>query len=134
MDLDQSRRAAFRYLLLMTSSVTLSVASAGLTSGARAQVVGETGERLTRQQWLGEIQASRHRIDRMRREGRSLEPSPPTDEEVAREASQRALEDDSLRYGDIVSTDRGLMVFKGRSLGTPSPDDFVPLTPGAVKP
>lgn len=47
----------------------------------------------------------------------------------ARKASQRVLEDDSLRYGDIVSTDppaHGVQgMFFVREI---APDDFVPLT------
>jgi hypothetical protein len=50
--------------------------------------------------------------------------SPPDD---GSEASRRAVEDDSLRPGDIVSTNRGLFVFKGRSSAEPSLDEFVPL-------
>ncbi|OAF15466.1 hypothetical protein AYJ54_39510 [Bradyrhizobium centrolobii] len=53
---------------------------------------------------------------------------------LASKDSQRGLEDDGLRYAGIVSTDRGLMLFKEcSSFGTPKPDDVVPLTT-ATKP
>lgn len=89
---------------------------------------------ISREQWLANGEEARRRIDQMRREGRSFAPPPQSVEEAAREASQRALEDDSLRAGDIVSTDRGLLVFKGRSSGEPGLNDFAPLNSGARKP
>jgi len=38
------------------------------------------------------------------------------------------LTDDSLQRGDIVSTDRGLFIFKGQPDRERRSDDFVPLS------
>jgi hypothetical protein len=42
---------------------------------------------------------------------------------------ERALNDDSLRQGDIVSTNKGLFVFRGRSDHEHRESDFIPLPP-----
>jgi hypothetical protein len=54
--------------------------------------------------------------------------APPTAEEEEREASKRVLKDDSLRYGDIVSTDPPAGGVQGMFVrDTTAPGDFVPL-------
>src|SRR5258708_751848 len=67
---------------------------------------------MTRQEWRDHIKASRQRAEIMRRERRGFVPQPPILEEVAEQATKRALEDDSLRPGDIVSTNRGLFRYR----------------------
>ena len=102
---------------------------------ALAQSASEPEEVVVpRSEWLANVEESRRRIERMRREGRSLVPPPPTQEEIAKETFQRAVEDESLRSGDIVATDHGLLVFKGRSSGQQTLNDFVPLNPATAKP
>jgi hypothetical protein len=54
---------------------------------------------------------------------------PPSTADEERLASERVLNDDSLQSGDIVSTDKGLFIFKGRSDQERSFSDFVPLPP-----
>jgi hypothetical protein len=61
----------------------------------------------------------------MRLERRSFIPLPPTPDEIAAEASKQVLEDESLRRGDIVSTNRGLFRFVGSPDKERTPDDFV---------
>jgi hypothetical protein len=72
------------------------------------------------------INSARQRLDQTRLDHQPLTPmeSPPDD---GSEASRRAVEDDSLRPGDIVSTNRGLFVFKGRSSAEHSLNEFVSL-------
>lgn len=53
---------------------------------------------------------------------------PPTTEEEEREASKRVLKEDSLRYGDIVSTDPPAGGVQGMFVRDTAPGDFVPLT------
>jgi hypothetical protein len=50
---------------------------------------------------------------------------PPAPDEFAAEASKQVLEDESLRRGDIVSTNRGLFRFIGSPDKERTPDDFV---------
>ena len=80
---------------------------------------------LSREEWQGRIKASRERLDLMRLERRSFIPLPPTPDEIAAEASKQVLEDESLRRGDIVSTNRGLFRFVGSPDKERTPDDFV---------
>jgi len=53
----------------------------------------------------------------------------PSIADEERLASERVLNDDSLQSGDIVSTNKGLFVFKGRPDLERSDGDFVPLAP-----
>jgi hypothetical protein len=124
-------------MLSASTWVSLALLALGclLWREAVAQRMPEPDQTLiSRDQWLAEIDEARRRIEEMRRQGLSLAPPPPSEEELAREALQRILEDESLRPGDIVSTDRGLLVFKGRSSGEPSLRDFAPINQGATKP
>jgi hypothetical protein len=76
------------------------------------------------EEWQAHVKAAREQADMMRRERKSIA-QPPTPDEMAEEASKRALEDDSLRPGDIISTDRGLFRFEGSPDRERKPDDFV---------
>ena len=80
---------------------------------------------MSRDQWRAQVQNSRERAQITRRERRNFIPQPPTTEELAEEASKRVLEDDSLRPGDVVSTNRGLFRFQGPLDRERRPDDFV---------
>jgi hypothetical protein len=80
---------------------------------------------ISRDEWRTQIKAAREQLETMRRERKSLAPSMPTPEEVAEEASRRALEDESLMPGDVVSTSQGLFQFRGSRHGERRPKDFV---------
>ena len=80
---------------------------------------------MSRTEWQAQVSASRERAKIARRERRNYIPLPPTAEEIAAKASRRVLEDDSLRPGDIISTDRGLFRFQGFRNGERSTEDFV---------
>jgi hypothetical protein len=116
-------------------AVTLIALGGGLGwRDAAAQTMAEPDQTLiSREQWLANVEEARRRIDDMRRQGRSFAPPPQSSEELAGEAFQRVLEDESLRPGDIVATDRGLLVFKGRSSDEPGLNDFAPIDLGAAR-
>ena len=80
---------------------------------------------MSREQWRAHIKNSRDRSEMIRRERRYLIPPPPTPEELAAEASRRALEDDSLRPGDVVSTNKGLFRYQGSLDRERRSEDFV---------
>ena len=80
---------------------------------------------INREQWQAQIKIARERSEIARRAHRLFVPPPPTPEELAEEASRRILEDDSLRPGDVVSTNRGLFRFQGTPDGERKSDDFV---------
>jgi len=80
---------------------------------------------MSREQWQARIKAARERSDTVRRERRFFVPPQPTAEELAEELSRRVLEDDSLRPGDVVSTNRGLFRYQGAPDRERKPDDFV---------
>ena len=80
---------------------------------------------MSREQWRAHIKNSRERSEMVRRERRYLVPPPPTPEELAEAASKRILEDDSLKPGDVVSTNKGLFRYRGSLDGERRPEDFV---------
>jgi hypothetical protein len=53
-------------------------------------------------------------------------PAPDPPEKIA---TERVLNDDTLQPGDIVSTDKGFFLFRGRSGTDEQTMDFVPVTP-----
>lgn len=80
---------------------------------------------MTREQWRAHIKNSRERSEMIRRERKHFIPPPPTPEELAEAASRRILEDDSLRPGDVVSTNKGLFRYQGPLDRERRPEDFV---------
>jgi hypothetical protein len=101
-------------LVLLSSS---NCSAQGLSIDERPEV--------SREEWQAHVRASRERADLMRRERRSFAPRAPTPEEIAEEATRRALEDDSLLPGDIVSTSKGMFQFRGAPGGERTGADFV---------
>jgi hypothetical protein len=80
---------------------------------------------ITREQWQARIKAARERSETIRLERKFFAPRPPTAVELAEAASRRVLEDDSLRPGDIVSTNQGFFRFQGAPDQERTPNDFV---------
>jgi hypothetical protein len=83
---------------------------------------------MSRQQWLQRVQEAERRAKEAAVEHR-LHPEryAPYPEDKARIAGERVLNDGSLQPGDIVSTDKGLFVFRGSADQPPKREDFVPL-------
>ncbi|WP_249780609.1 hypothetical protein [Bradyrhizobium sp. dw_78] len=83
---------------------------------------------ISRQEWLDRIQEARRRAREVALE-RRMHPEryAPGPEDAARIASERALNDNSLQPGDVVATDKGLFVFRGRLDQHPSSEDFIQL-------
>jgi hypothetical protein len=85
---------------------------------------------VSREEWKRRVDEARKRAEQARRDWRhnvplrSLEPDPP--EKIA---TERVLGDDTLQPGDIVSTDKGLFVFRGRSGADSQTPDLVPIAP-----
>jgi hypothetical protein len=82
---------------------------------------------MSREEWQAHVEASRQRIELMRRQHQSFVPKEPSQNEIAEAASKRALQGDSLKPGDIVSTTDGLFQFRGAAEKQPTSDDFVRL-------
>lgn len=98
---------------------------------AQANDVAPSADSLvSREDWKRRIDEARMRAEQARRDWRlnaplrSFAPDPP--EKVA---TERVLGDDTLQPGDIVSTDKGLFLFRGRSGADGQTADFVPIAP-----
>ena len=84
---------------------------------------------MTREEWRTHILEVRRRVqeENARRRLMPRQPVHPTTEEIEQIATERVLSDGSLRFGDIVVTNRGKFVFRGTSDSYPKPEDFVKL-------
>lgn len=87
---------------------------------------------LSREQWTQRVEDARRHSQEFVARARSgtAVPSAPFDAET--EAADRALNDPTLRQGDIVATGKGFVVFVGRE-ERHQPGDFV-AAPGARAP
>ncbi len=85
---------------------------------------------ITRSEWKQRVEEARARSRAFLAKARAglIKPPHRTDKERASEASDAAMNDQSLRQGDIVSTISGLLVYTGRNDTDPKPDDFMPLS------
>jgi hypothetical protein len=70
---------------------------------------------LTREQWQQRIEDARRRTEDFVASAGTDSPDPLPRNLQEREASERAMNDPTLQVGDIVSTERGLVVFLGRT-------------------
>jgi hypothetical protein len=68
---------------------------------------------LTREQWQQRIEAARERLRQRRVNGLGLRPAATTERARDQDNTERAMSDDSLQPGDMISTPKGLMTFKG---------------------
>lgn len=81
---------------------------------------------LTREQWQQRIEAARRRSEDFVANARTQAPIAPLPDRSETEASDRVVNDPTLRHGDIVSTGRGFFVFIGKDEEHQS-SDFLPV-------
>jgi hypothetical protein len=82
---------------------------------------------LTVEQWQRRVQDARRRSEEFVASARTQTADPlPTDKDDAEAADQRAMNDPSLRRGDIIATSKGFLVFVGRDGEEHQPGDFLP--------
>jgi hypothetical protein len=85
---------------------------------------------LTREQWREHIRETKRRVHEEAAQRRLERPRgrvEPSQEDEARRVSESVLNDDSLVLGDVVMTDKGMFVFRGRSNEADSARDFQPV-------
>lgn len=89
---------------------------------------------ITRSEWKQRVEEARARARDFLAKARAglIKPHHRTDEERASEASDAAMNDQSLRQGDIISTTNGLVVYTGRNDADPKPVDFMPVPPETI--
>jgi len=83
-----------------------------------------------RDQWRERVAEAKRRSQQFALEHRqrpAYDPLSIADEEPI--SSGRVLNDDSLQWGDIVSTNKGLFVFRGQSDRERRDSDFIALPP-----
>jgi hypothetical protein len=122
---------------LRSLAVTIALGLAS-TTGSQCRAESEDGPSniskeseqalLTRQQWQEWVAAEKRRIRELAVQ-RRLHPEVETMVSREQRASERVLNDMSLRRGDIVVTDKGAFVFVGNAEEDRTPGDFVPVEP-----
>ncbi|MGJ5206504.1 hypothetical protein [Bradyrhizobium sp. HKCCYLR20261] len=71
---------------------------------------------ISREAWRKKVEQARERAERARQEAASRpREAPPARPSAAQVATERVLNDETLQTGDIVATDKGLFVLRGRS-------------------
>lgn len=88
----------------------------------------------SRADWRRRVEDAQRRakeISRLRRENPGLAMPIPEDPELA--ATERVLNDDSLQYGDIIATKKGMFVYKGRTDEPRKVEDFVLVAPNSAR-
>ena len=81
-----------------------------LLSPAFAQ---EDADRQTREEWQAQVERARQRVEQIRREGTFVDQETQSAQEAAKATARRALNDEELRPGDVVSTENGFLRFDG---------------------
>lgn len=85
---------------------------------------------ITRDDWKRRIDDARKRSEQARKEWQLNPPSRAvTEESLAKIATERALNDYTLQSGDIVSTEKGLLQFRGWSGADGRTPQFTPVAP-----
>jgi hypothetical protein len=90
------------------------------------QVQDSANSTVTREEWRQRIDEARRRSEAFIADIRSHGLEPFSSQEMEREAAERAMRDPTLRYGDIVATEKGFKRFVGKD-EKHLPEDFVPI-------
>ena len=112
----------FRRLILL---VILVGVKSWMLSAAFAQ---QDEDQSAREEWQAQVDRARQRVEQIRREGKFVVQENQPGQESAKELARRALDDEDLRKGDVVSTESGFLRFEGIL-----PDNrrvFSPVDPG----
>ena len=89
---------------------------------------------MSRNAWRQRVEEARQRARDVARDHiEHPEVYAPVHEDPELIASERVLNDDSLQQGDIVTTKKGMFIFRGRPDQPRLQEDFVPLPPNAAR-
>jgi hypothetical protein len=132
---EPARVQRFRALPVIASAIVLFSAALGERALAQDITTKEALEEdptrdISRDEWRERVAEAKRRAQQLALENRERlmfsHPSVADEEQIA---SERVLNDDSLQPGDIVSTNKGLYVFKGRSDRERRDSNFMVLQP-----
>jgi hypothetical protein len=121
---NRKRRVAMAFWIA-TLLVTGFLTTASMRCSAQA-VEDFPDAALTREQWQQRVEAARRRSGDFVANARTQPADPSPSDRLETEAAERAVNDPTLRQGDIISTRRGLFVFTGRD-EEHRPGDFLPV-------
>ncbi|MGY3614233.1 hypothetical protein [Bradyrhizobium sp. USDA 10063] len=122
-------KAAATLVLVLGILDCASLSQAQEDAAASATDDGPLQPEISRNAWRQRIEDAKRRareVARERREHPELYMPIPEDPDLV--ATERVLSDESLQTGDVVSTNKGLFVFRGRIDQPRRQEDFVPLS------
>jgi hypothetical protein len=124
------RPSVIRSVAMKIVQIALFAVFLSLANNAFAQQSDNSDypDSITREQWKARIDAAKARVREMRREGKSFI-APPEQNSLL-----RILEDSTLVFGDIVTTERGTFQFIGGTVVPHNPEDFRQVAPDRVFP
>ena len=100
------------------------------TTDSQAESILSPDRFITRNDWRRRIDDARKRSEQARKEWQLNPPARAvTEESAAKIATERALNDYTLQPGDIVSTEKGLLQFRGWSGADGQTAQFTPVAP-----
>ena len=124
----RSRRSRLAGAVVATLFVLPMLPSLAQEAIGESNSENEPQTEVSHDEWLRRVEEAKQRAKAAALERRNHpELFIPVPEDPERIATERALNDDSLQPGDIVSTKQGLFVFRGRSDQPRKDDDFVPI-------
>lgn len=123
----------FCYLLASNAQTQRASAQFAL-SDEPAAVAHDPASLMSRDEWKAHVNEIKRRVRNSAAINllRSRKAIQPTQGELNREATERVLRDYSLVSGDLVMTDRGLLVFRGRTGEEPKEADFEKVSDDAI--
>jgi hypothetical protein len=124
--MDRSNALWLAPLIAVFSSIPMHFTQAEDDSEFSSTQVADPAFQLTRDQWRERVRTTKLRIQEQAARRRIQDADNGPTEEAER-ASERVLNDDSLMKGDIVVTDKGMFVFRGRSNEEHKASDFDPV-------
>ena len=121
-------------VLLASMAQTRHASAQPAIADESAVAANDPASLMSRDQWKAHIDETRRRVRdsaaaNLLRSRKAIQPTPG---EVSREATERVLRDYSLVSGDLVMTDRGLLMFRGRTGEEPKETDFEKVSDDAM--
>jgi hypothetical protein len=129
---DEQPRRSLRGTLFFATAVLGLLNGAFWTLPVRAaeDILSEPDPGLAREQWREHVRETKRRVQEeaaLRRLETPRGRAEPSQQEEARRASESVLSDDKLVPGDVIMTDKGMFLFRGRSNEADVVHDFEPI-------
>ena len=119
--------------IVLLAALFSELSTLGSPTGLAEEIQESAETVVSRQEWQSRVEDARRRSEEFvaRARAGTLEPLQGIEDDI-KAADARALNDPSLKRGDIVSTSKGFFVFVGRDETERQQSDFLPAPQGHV--